>query len=73
MSFTGTTLSDTLLLLAEAVFVEGVPGVEVDESLVGVARLGVGCRAFLGFGVGGAVEGWETLGIGARELILWER
>ena len=73
MSFTGTTLSDTLLLLAVAVFVEGVPGVEVDESLVGVARVGVRSRAFLGFGVGGAVVGWGTLGMRGRDLIFWEK
>ena len=56
MSFTGTSLSDTLLL-AEAVFLEGVADGVSDEGLLGVAGVGEGSRTFLGLGWGGAAEG----------------
>ena len=55
LSFTGNSLSDTLLL-AEAVFLEGVADGVSDEGLLGVAGVGEGSRTFLGLGWGGAAE-----------------
>ena len=73
MSFTGTSLSDTLLL-AEAVFLEGVADGVSDEGLLGVAGVGEGSRTFLGLGWGGAAVGWGTFGIFGilgRDLAFW--